>query len=663
MSIHRKKSAVINSQVRVNNQISQVFIPNSAASVASININNIPIIPVNNTNIISTKYATISDIRVAYDIGQNWQSAISGVLNNTWLEVCWAAELGLFCAVSSSGTANERVMISNDGLTWRNATSGVHDTTGWEAVCWSRELGLFCAVGTTTTTDVSGIMISSDGITWTNATSYSGDPGKPWRGVCWAAELGRFCAVSSHGTVMVSTNGIVWIQSASTSNIFTGICWSPEVGIFCATGNNYTQGYTSFMISRDGYNWTGVGGANPVTGNYRTVCWSSELGLFCTCANRVVGISRDGFNWTYTTTGVIADRTWNSVCWAPEIGLFCAVADNSNGSQVDRVIVSSDGLNWRYALSGVINSGLGSVCWSPELSVFCVVGYSGPANQRAMITNQSYIANLNDYNNYIPLVSSNGTPEIKTNTSISYNINKNTLNLVNLSTANLPTCSAVPVNSNDLINKAYLNSFVGDYTQGWIYDDWITGDASGSLNWNIDNPANASIIASDASGHIGILTLNGPITLTLSIGNVFNYSNIKSVKFIVKPFSNVYAGNGFVFIGLSIDYNAITGHSVGFYKEQGSGWFYVMNNAKITTNVYYILPLETQKKWILFEIEITNNIPTFYITIQGETGRILTCAPGYPITSTPSVKPVIRNTNGMIDVDYIDLKYSGITRA
>jgi hypothetical protein len=89
MSIYRKKSAVINSQVRVNNQISQVFIPNSAAPVASIN----NIIPVNNTNTISTKYATISDISAAYSIGENWQSAVSGVLDNSWNSVCWAAEL------------------------------------------------------------------------------------------------------------------------------------------------------------------------------------------------------------------------------------------------------------------------------------------------------------------------------------------------------------------------------------------------------------------------------------------------------------------------------------------------------------------------------------------------------------------------------------------
>ena len=140
---------------------------------------------------------------------------------------------------------------------------------------------------------------------------------------------------------------------------------------------------------------------------------------------------------------------------------------------------------------------------------------------------------------------------------------------------------------------------------------------------------------------------------------LFYYSNIKSVKFIVKP----YSGNpsNFTFIGLSSGYNALSDDSVGFYKDQGSGWSYVMNNAKITTNAYNILT-NTIEKWILFEIEITNNIPTFYITIENGS-RQLACAPGTIITTTTLVSPVIRETHNIIDVDYIDLKYSGITRA
>lgn len=290
-----------------------------------------------------------------------------------------------------------------------------------------------------------------------------------------------------------------------------------------------------------------------------------------------------------------------------------------------------------------------------------------PVNSTNTIATTNVIGNMSKQY-YISLISSTtGYQTINTSTNLLYNTDTDNLQLNNLSTINPPSCSATPVNSNDLINKAYLNSFVGDYTQGWIYDDWITGDASGSLNWNIDKPANASIIASDASGHIGILRLNGngSITLYFRLGNSFYHSNIKSVKFIVKIVKPDSGGssNNYIFIGLSSGYNAVSNESVGFYKDQNTGWFYVMNGAKINTVADAILKNATEnKKWIIFEIEITNNIPTFYITIENGS-RQLACAPETIITTTTTlVSPVIRETHNIIDVDYIDLKYSGITR-
>jgi len=50
----------------------------------------------------------------------NWD-ARSAAQANTWYGLCWAAELGLFCATSSSGTS--RVMTSPDGINWTNRTA------------------------------------------------------------------------------------------------------------------------------------------------------------------------------------------------------------------------------------------------------------------------------------------------------------------------------------------------------------------------------------------------------------------------------------------------------------------------------------------------------------------------------------------------------------
>ena len=42
--------------------------------------------------------------------------------SDNWRSVCWSYDLGLFCAVSSTGTGN-RVMTSPDGITWTSRTS------------------------------------------------------------------------------------------------------------------------------------------------------------------------------------------------------------------------------------------------------------------------------------------------------------------------------------------------------------------------------------------------------------------------------------------------------------------------------------------------------------------------------------------------------------
>ena len=73
---------------------------------------------------------------------QAWTARTSAA-DNGWRSVCWAAELGLFVAVSYTGTGN-RVMTSPDGITWTARTSAADN--GWHSVCWAAELGLFVAV-------------------------------------------------------------------------------------------------------------------------------------------------------------------------------------------------------------------------------------------------------------------------------------------------------------------------------------------------------------------------------------------------------------------------------------------------------------------------------------------------------------------------------------
>ncbi len=59
------------------------------------------------------------------------------------MATCWAAELGLLVAVSSSGTGN-RIMTSADGITWTVRSSP--SSTGWRAICWTPQRSQFVAV-------------------------------------------------------------------------------------------------------------------------------------------------------------------------------------------------------------------------------------------------------------------------------------------------------------------------------------------------------------------------------------------------------------------------------------------------------------------------------------------------------------------------------------
>ena len=120
-------------------------------------------------------------------------------------------------------------MTSPDGVTWTIRTSAADND--WRAVCWAPEIGLFCAVAATGTGN--RVMTSPDGVTWTIRTSAADNV---WSSVFWAPELGLFCSVASTGVgnrvacslpaypvVYSSTNGVYYPSvgtTASAANAF-----------------------------------------------------------------------------------------------------------------------------------------------------------------------------------------------------------------------------------------------------------------------------------------------------------------------------------------------------------------------------------------------------------------------------------------------------------
>ena len=292
--------------------------------------------------------------------------------DNNWFAICWAAELGLYCAIAQTGSGN-CVMTSPDGVNWTARTSAADNS--WAGLCWAPELGLFVAVGGSGTGN--RVMTSPDGVNWTARASAADNS---WRSICWAPELGLLVAVAITGSgnrVMTSPDGITWTSQASAANYsWSCVCWSAELGLFVAVAGDVHS--NPVMTSPDGVTWT----TRIATSNtWYGVCWSAELGLFAAVAtsgtgNRVM-TSPDGITWT--TRASAADNGWVGICWAAEIGLFVAVANSGVGN---RIMTSSDGLTWTLRASAADN-GWRAVCWAPELGLLAAVANSGTGN-RAM---------------------------------------------------------------------------------------------------------------------------------------------------------------------------------------------------------------------------------------------------------------------------------------
>lgn len=292
-----------------------------------------------------------------------WTLYTTGI-STGWLDITWAPELGIFCAVGFQGTGT-RVMTSPDGRTWTGRTEAA--TNQWAGVAWSPELSLFVAVATTGTGN--RIMTSPDGITWTSRTNPIDNN---WRGVCWSAELGIFVAVANSGTsnqVMTSPDGITWTsRSAAAANTWFDVCWSPELSLFVAVSDSGAG--NRVMTSPDGITWTSR--TSAADNNWRRVIWVKELGLFVTTSASGIGnrimTSPDGITWTARTSP--ADNNWADVGWSPELGLLVSVA--STPGTGNRVMTSTDGVNWQTQASAADANWI-SVAWSPQLGIFCSI--------------------------------------------------------------------------------------------------------------------------------------------------------------------------------------------------------------------------------------------------------------------------------------------------
>lgn len=301
---------------------------------------------------------------------QAWRTRTPAA-NHEWTSVAWSPELGLFVAVSRTGSTN-RVMTSKNGIQWTIRTAA--SSNNWNQVIWIPQLGFFVAVSSSGTNN--HIMTSSGGTTWTAQTTPANIE---WRALAWSPELQILVAVASSGfgnRIMTSTNLTTWTIQPSPANFnWQAVVWSPELMLFAAVANSGTG--QRVMTSANGISWTLQN--TPADNGWRSITWSSQLGIFVVVAssstaslNRVM-TSYDGKTWTLRIAPVALE--WSSVTWAPELGLFIAVAESTSGNQS---MASYNGITW-FTCPSPANNRWSSIVWAPELSVFVAVAAGATA--------------------------------------------------------------------------------------------------------------------------------------------------------------------------------------------------------------------------------------------------------------------------------------------
>ena len=465
-----------------------------------------------------------------------WNTRASSV-DNQWLGIVWAAELGLFVAVATTGTGN-RVMTSPDGITWTTRVSAVDNS--WRSVVWAPELGLLVAVAFTGTND--RIMTSPDGIVWTSRITPT--PDRDWGSLTWAPELGLFVAVANSAT-MTSPDGINWTEgSAVGANTWFSVTWAAELGLLVAVSLNGAN--NRVMTSPDGITWTGRTSAS--NNNWRGVTWSPELGLFAAVANSGTGnrvmTSPDGINWTSRTTP--ADNDWLGICWSAELGLFAAVAVTGT----NRIMTSPDGINWTERTAPVANEWR-SIVWAPELGIFAAVSQSG-TNDRVMTSSltgrppTSYNVFDSSFNN----IDSNGNWTLKSK-SIFSDTN------ITIDPSNTLIVDGILDVSGNTILRGTLT-----FPDNKVQNSAFTGGTAGTYT-----NTNMTI---DANGRISAIS-NGTVVSIPFAPRFANYANYQTATGVAYS-----QGTKIVCDGSwgNRDYIMIRVTAQGNWGDTGSGWQY-----------------------------------------------------------------------------------------
>ena len=180
-------------------------------------------------------YVASGDQWMAYSTdGISWTEAeyFAGQYHS-WKSVAFADDT--FVVVNSAAGGVNRVMTSNDGVTWTPRNAGIQ-VNEWTGVAYGA--GVFVAVAGTGTDRV---MTSPDGVTWTPRSAASANY---WTAVTYGG--GQFVAVAFGGAVMTSPDGITWTsQSSGNTALWRSVAAGPQ---YVAVGQSSGQPVMSSFI-------------------------------------------------------------------------------------------------------------------------------------------------------------------------------------------------------------------------------------------------------------------------------------------------------------------------------------------------------------------------------------------------------------------------------
>jgi hypothetical protein len=166
--------------------------------------------------------------------GETW-TAQSSASNSAWRSITWSPELGMFVACA---TQVPSIMYSYDGINWSNGNSNIPQLF---SICWAAELGLFVVVQGGGSR---GVVISEDGINFRQRPNVL-PQNSTINNICWSPDLRLFVTSSASAAESrhyVSSDAVRWqFVPASHGNPTTSVCWSPQLGMFVVVGNSGTN--------------------------------------------------------------------------------------------------------------------------------------------------------------------------------------------------------------------------------------------------------------------------------------------------------------------------------------------------------------------------------------------------------------------------------------